>query len=503
MTGLLARDTLRSRTSMNVVFATAEVSPIAKTGGLGDVCGSLPKALAKLGHDVTIFMPFYRQARHWFEKHGVTPYQVLPTATIAWANWTAEATFLRTTLPGTDIALILVANDFFFERDQIYAQAPDGVDDFLLRYTFFSRAVIRGCELLDIRPDVLHAHDWHTALLPVYLESGLRFEPHFTNTRSVFTIHNLQYQGAAAADAFALTGLHSRYWSSDAVEHFGTLSPMKGGIVFADQVTTVSPTYAREIRTSEYGAGLDGVLRGVSRKLTGILNGIDVDEWDPATDPLLAANYDADTLKDKIRNKRALAKEAGFRFSTKMPLIGAVSRLVGQKGFQLLLPMLDRLLAAGAQIAILGSGDADLEQALEAVAARHPTHCRVWIGFDNALAHRIYAGSDMLLMPSMYEPCGLNQMYALRYGTVPIVRLTGGLADTVVPFDGTNVEEANGFGFAAAHPVELYLATWVAMLNYKDFEAWKTLQANGMACDFSWERSAREYERIYRLAAGA
>jgi starch synthase len=321
----------------------------------------------------------------------------------------------------------------------------------------------------------------------------------FAGTRSVYTIHNLHYQGAAGADAFPLTGLHSQYWSPIGVEHFGTLNPMKGGILFADQVTTVSPTYAREIRTSELGAGLDGVLRAVN--LTGILNGIDVEEWDPWSDTLLAANYDAESLKEKAKNKRALVKEAGFRFSAKTPLICAVSRLVDQKGFQLLIPVMDRLLAAGAQLAILGSGDTALEQALETIADRHPSHCRVWIGFDNALAHRLYAAADMLLMPSIYEPCGLNQMYALRYGTIPIVRMTGGLADTVVPFDGTNVDEANGFGFGAAHPLDLYLAAWVAMLNFKDASAWKALQANGMSVDFSWERSARDYQRVYELAA--
>jgi starch synthase len=483
---------------MRIVFATAEVSPIAKTGGLGDVCGSLPKALAKLGHDVTIFMPYYRQARHWFENNRITPHQVMPTVKISWANWTAEATFLRSTLPGTDIPLILIANEYFFERDHLY-QGIEGVDDYLLRYTFFCRAIIRGCELLDIAPDVMHAHDWHTALLPVYLHSGLRGEPHFAKTRSVYTIHNLNYQGTAGPEAFPLTGLHSRYWAPDALEHFGSLNPMKGGILFADQVTTVSPNYAREVRTSAHGAGLDGVLRAVSHKFHGILNGIDVEEWDPATDPLLPANFDVDDASHKLKNKRALAKEAGFKFS-KRPLIGAVSRLVDQKGFQLLIPVLDRLIAAGAQLVILGSGEPDLERALAAAGERHPESCRVWIGFDNALAHRIYGGCDMMLMPSIYEPCGLNQMYALRYGTVPIVRLTGGLADTVIPFDGTNADVANGFGFIAAHPLELYLSTWVAMLNHKDADAWKSLRANGMAADFSWERSAREYDAVYARA---
>jgi starch synthase len=488
---------------MKVVFVTAEVSPIAKTGGLGDVCGSLPRALTRLGHEVTIFMPFYRQARHWFEAQGIALHPVMPTVSIQWGNWTAEATYLRTTLPGTGIPLILIANEPLFERDQIYGPAADGTDDSLLRFTFFCQAVARGCELLDIQPDILHCHDWHTALLPVYLDSGLRDSPSFAATRSVYTIHNLNYQGSAAAAGFMVTGLPARYWAADAVEYFGQVNPMKGGVFFADQVTTVSPTYAREIQTPQYGAGLDGVLRQASWKLTGILNGIDVDEWDPATDPELPANFDQETLGERVKNKRALLKEAGLRFSARTPVIAAVSRLVEQKGFQLLTPILSRLVRAGAQVVILGSGEPELEAELARVGEENPERCKVWIGFDNALAHRLYAGADMLLMPSIYEPCGLNQMYALRYGAVPIVRLTGGLIDTVIPFDGTNLETANGFGFVAPHPVELYLASWVAMLNFKDRGVWSALQENGMRADFSWERSAREYEAVYRRAAAS
>lgn len=485
---------------MRIVFATAEVSPIAKTGGLGDVCGSLPKALKALGHDVVVFMPFYRQARQWFEKNQVSVHQIMPTQVISWAYWTAEATFLRVSLPGTDVPVIMVANDYFFERDHIYSDAPNGWHDYLLRYTFFCRAVIRGCELLDIKPEILHCHDWHTALLPVYLHSGLRGTPQFAGTRSVFTIHNLNYQGVAGPDAFGLTGLHSRYWAPDALEHFGTLNPMKAAIILSDQITTVSPNYANEIRSSALGAGLDGVLRLMSHKLTGILNGIDAEEWNPTTDPLLAANYDADTLNEKAKNKRALLKEAGLKFSAKTPVIGAVSRLVSQKGFQLLIPILARLLHTGAQMVVLGSGESEIERGLSRIAAEYPDRCGVMIGFDSALAHRIYAGCDMLLMPSIYEPCGLNQMYALRYGTIPIVRMTGGLADTVIPFDGTNLDEANGFGFVAAHPLDLYLATWLGVLNYRERGTWKSLQANGMAADFSWDRSARLYDEIYRRA---
>jgi starch synthase len=294
--------------------------------------------------------------------------------------------------------------------------------------------------------------------------------------------------------------LHSRYWAPDALEHFGDVNLMKGGIIFADQVTTVSPTYGREIRTAALGAGLDGILRSLSFKFNGILNGIDVEEWNPATDENLDANFEAGKMHGKTIAKRMLAKEAGFKYKAMTPLIGVVSRLVHQKGFQLFLPILDRLLRAGAQATILGSGEERFERGLIEIAERHKDHCRVWIGFDAPLSHRIYAGCDLLLIPSIYEPCGLNQMYSLRYGTLPVVRLTGGLADTVIPFDGTNKDVATGFGFVSAVPEELYFATWIGMLNYKDSRLWKTLQANAMAADFSWERSARAYVSVYESA---
>ena len=484
---------------MKILFASAEVSPIAKTGGLGDVAGSLPKALAKLGHDVAVVMPYYRQARDWFARSGAAVETMLTTQ-IAWADWAAEVTYLQATLPGTDIPLILVANDRFFNRDQIYSFRHDGYDDGIERFTFFCRAVVRGCELLGFAPDVVHAHDWHTALLPIYLHSGLRGSETFANARSVYTIHNLNYQGIAPAERFRVLGLHSRYWSADALEHFHDINLMKGGIIFADQVNTVSPNYAREIQTAVHGAGLDGILRSLSFKLSGILNGIDVDEWNPATDALLDANFRAEDLKGKQASKKALTKELGLAPDEAAPLLAVISRLVDQKGFQLLIPILERLLAAGAQAVILGSGEPRYEAAFQRIAAAHRDRCHVRIGFDNTLAHRIYGAADILLMPSMYEPCGLNQMYALRYGTVPVVRLTGGLADTVIPFDGANGEVANGFGFASADPADLYAATWIAMLNFKDAALWKRLQANGMAADFSWERSAREYEALYRRA---
>jgi len=488
---------------MRIIFATAEVSPIAKTGGLGDVCGSLPKALAKLGHDVEIFMPFHREAREWFMRTGEPIEEAIPTTQILWANWAAEASFLRANLPGTDIPLHLVANDHFFNREQIYAPRADGYDDGIERFAFFCRAIIRGCELMGIVPDILHAHDWHTAMLPVYLHSGLRGTPEFAATRSIYTIHNLNYQGIGRASQFSVLGLHSRYWAPDALEHFGEVNLMKGGIIFADQVTTVSPNYANEIQTSQRGAGLDGVLRSLSFKLTGILNGIDVDQWDPQNDPNLPSNYDAGHMNGKLLSKRALLREAKLRYKAKTPLICFVSRLVDQKGVDLLIPSLPHLLRAGAYAVILGSGESRYEDVLARIGEANADNCRVWIGFDSALAHRIYAGADMLLMPSIYEPCGLNQMYALRYGTVPVVRLTGGLVDTVIPFDATNEEEANGFGFVAPAPYDLFMSTWIGMLNYREARTWKQLQANGMSGDFSWDRSAHDYDRVYRRAMAA
>ncbi|MEA2337086.1 MAG: starch synthase, partial [Thermoanaerobaculia bacterium] len=302
---------------------------------------------------------------------------------------------------------------------------------------------------------------------------------------------------------FSIFGLHSRYWRPDGVEHFGDVNLMKGGILFADQVTTVSPTYSREIAAPEHGAGLDGVIRSVSYKFNGILNGIDVEEWDPETDPFLRSHFSAQRLAGKSLSKRALLREVKLTHKAKTPLLSFISRLVDQKGIDLLIAALPHMLAAGAQAVILGSGEPRYENALQQIAAQYPDSCRVVIGFDNALAHRIYAGADILLMPSMYEPCGLNQMYALRYGTVPVVRLTGGLADTVIPFHGANLDTANGFGFLSTNPADFFTATWLAMLNYRESKTWRRLQANGMASDFSWERSARRYEAVYHRALNA
>jgi starch synthase len=482
-------------------MVSAEVSPIARTGGLGDVCGALPKALARLGHEVVVCMPYYRQAREYFQAAGLATEPVV-AQTLSGGNGTADLTIMRAQLPGSEIPLLLMANEHFFDRPALYAPDAAGRDDGVERFAFFCRAVVHTCELLDIRPDIVHAHDWHAALLPVYFDAGLRQSPQFATASSVFTIHNLNYQGIGTAGQFAALGLGPRYWRWDALEHYGQLNPMKGAILFADRITTVSPTYAREIQTPAYGAGLDGLLRLRASQLTGILNGIDTEVWNPATDDLLEANFEPGKMLGKTISKRMLAREAGLRYKARTPLLGVVSRFVDQKGFDLLLPVLPRLIRAGAQAVILGSGDEALEDGFRRVEAEFPNACRVWTGFDNGLAHRIIAGADLVLMPSRYEPCGLNQMYALRYGTIPVVRLTGGLADTVLPYDGTNRDQATGFGFTAADPEEIYRAAWSAMLNYRDKRLWETLQGRGMTMDFSWDTSARHYEDVYQRVAG-
>ncbi|HEY5611479.1 MAG TPA: glycogen synthase GlgA [Thermoanaerobaculia bacterium] len=484
---------------MQIIFASAEVSPFAKTGGLGDVCGALPKALAKLGHDVAVFMPYYRQAREWFERRGERP-ETIADISIGWAGWSAPMTLLRTRLPDSEVPVYLIANDYFFDRGGIYEGTLDFQDDQVERFTFFCRAIISACGHLGLHVDLVHAHDWHTALLPLYLHSGLRGDSSFRDAASVYTIHNLNYQGRYGFGHFRALGLHSFYSSEHALEYFGDINLMKAGIIFSDQVTTVSPTYAREIQTVEFGAGLDGILRANAHKLSGILNGIDVDEWNPEQDPLITSPFSVVDMKGKVQCKKALRKEAELDVRSKAPIVSLISRFSPQKGLEILLGATPDLLRAGAQIVVLGTGEGHYEDAFRTAEAAYPRQFRAWIKFDTPLAHRVIAGSDLLLMPSLYEPCGLNQMYALRYGTLPVVRLTGGLADTVIPYDGSNLDSATGFGFHSTDPRDLYLTTWVGMTQMRDTAIWRTLQENGMSADFSWEHSAREYERVYRRA---
>jgi starch synthase len=483
---------------MRIVFATAEVSPFAKTGGLGDVCGSLPKALAHAGHDVALFCPFYRAVRRWYGNNGLQP-DLVTSGILKWGDWEQPWALYKGTLPGNGVPIYFIANDEFFDRPGIYDAGPAG-DDHLERYTFFSRAVVAACEFLAVPIDILHAHDWHTAILPVYLETGLRESPVFAGAASVFTIHNLNYVGRYSADRFPVLGVSPALFHHASLEYFGDLHLMKGGVVFANRITTVSPTYAREIQTAEFGAGIDSIIRDQQHKLTGILNGIDLEYWDPGTDPLLPKNYSAGNLAGKRACKRALQKEAGLAIKPKQPLIGMVSRLVGQKGVELVTAEVSQIVGCDSQLVILGTGEEHYEQLLASIEADYPGSYKFWRLFDERLAHLIFAGSDIFLVPSLYEPCGLNQMYALKYGSVPVVRRTGGLADTVIAFDGCNLDGANGFDFVEPRPQDLYYTTRIASLTYRQQTHWPALMRNGMLADFSWETSAGAYEDVYRDA---
>jgi starch synthase len=459
---------------MRIAHLSAEVTPFAKSGGLGDVVGSLPKAQAELGHEVTVWMPFYRQVR---EK-----YRDLEMVTDG---------VLRTTLPGSEVPLFLIVADEYFDRPQIYSPAPSGQDDGIVRYSYFVRAVFAAMHKLWNAPDVMHAHDWHTALAPMLLAWNREWI--FSNTKSVFTIHNLAYQGIYPRSMFGALGLPAE--ALPHTEFDGVINLMKGGIVAADVITAVSPTFAREITTASGGFGLDPILRMRSDRLIGIVNGIDPLVWNPATDPKIARNYDASSIEGKLENRRALLHAIGMDADDRGFVVGVIGRLTRQKGFDLLFPALPELIGAGIRFVMLGSGEPELEQLMHQYSGG-----RFWayVGFQDDLAHRIEAGADAFLMPSRFEPCGLNQLYSLAYGTPPIVRRTGGLADTVIGYDGHNRDRATGFTFDDATPSALRDTVLWAQRCYHDPALWTRLALNGMSHDFSWKHSAEVYCAVYR-----
>jgi len=396
-------------------------------------------------------------------------------------------------------SLYLVEHEGYFGRPGLYGDGGGEFGDNLERYAFFSRAVLESVIALGLPADVIHANDWHTALVPAHLRRLYADHPRLGASVAIFTIHNLAFQGRFPASRLGATGLPPDVFHIGGIEYFGGINLMKGGIVFSKAVTTVSPRYAAEIRTPEFGEGLDGLLRERSSALHGILNGIDDEVWNPATDRHLPARYGPGALGGKRTCKQELAGEARLAVSPDAPLAGMVTRMTSQKGTDIVLGVADDLLRLGVGLVVLGSGDRHLEQGFRDLAGRHPDRVGVHIGYDEALSHRIEAGADLFLMPSRYEPCGLNQMYSLRYGTVPIVRATGGLDDTVRdPRD--DVTNANGFKFPRPWGTDLVEAVGRAVATYRDTSAWERLRQVGMKEDFSWRASARKYSDLYRAA---
>jgi starch synthase len=481
---------------MKILLCASEVVPFAKTGGLADVAGALPLALKALGHDVRVALPLYRMVK---VKAGPlaarTNHLAIPLGTR-----TVEGGVAETRLPGTEIPVYLVDQPEFFDREQLYQVDGRDYPDNLERFPFFARALLEALPGLGFVPDVLHANDWQTALLCPYLSTLYRQT--FPQTATVFTIHNLAYQGIFPREQFPLLGLTWDHFVPDRLEYYGKVCLLKAGLVYAQYLTTVSPTYAQEIQTPEFGFGLEGVLQARKQDLVGIVNGIDPEEWNPATNRALAQTYTPQDLSGKAVCKHALQREQHLPERADAPLIGMITRLTDQKGLDILAAALPQLLSWDCQLVILGTGDPKYHHLLEQAAQQHPKRLRLRIAFDPALAHRIEAGSDLFLMPSRFEPCGLNQMYSLRYGTVPIVRKTGGLADTIV--DATREAlvrgTATGFVFEAYTAEALLAAVQRALATYRNRAVWRKLMETGMAQDFSWRRSAQAYVELYARA---
>ena len=479
---------------LKVLFLSPEVMPFAKTGGLADVAGSLPIALKRAGADIRLAMPCYRAI-----KEG--PYEkqiIIKDIEIPFGDKTLKACILETSI-AEDIPVYLVEREDMFNRPNLYGDSKGDYYDNLERFSFFSHAALKIAQATGFSPDIIHCHDWQTGLVPALLKGPYRTAGSLSRAATVFTIHNMGYQGIFTPEKLALTGLSGpRYFHSEGLEYWGNVSLLKAGIVYSDAITTVSPTYASEIISHEYGLGMEGVLLSRIRSLHGILNGVDYNEWDPLKDSHISARYTRRGLSLKKRCKKELIREVSLSpVLEERPLIGMISRLDKQKGFDILMPVLEEILGLDTGLVVLGSGNEEAEKALRKAAEKHPDRVAIHTGFNNPLAHRIMAGADIFLIPSRYEPCGLTQMYALKYGTVPVVRSTGGLNDTVVQYD-SRTTTGTGFKFGPYSSAGLVDAIRQAVELYKNRKAWRRLMKTGMKCDFSWDRSAVSYLNVYR-----
>ncbi|BBI33035.1 glycogen synthase GlgA [Cohnella abietis] len=471
---------------MRVLFAASEAMPLVKTGGLADVVGALPKALAKMGVDVTVVLPKYGEIPKAITD-AVVPVSVIEVQ----LGWRRQYCGIQeVTLDG--VRFLLIDNEFYFKRGYLY-----GYGDEAERFAFFSFAVLEMLGELDQMPDIIHCHDWQTGLIPFLLQTRYANRPGYRDIRTVFTIHNLQYQGVFSRELLQdLLATGDDSFTEDSLEFYGAGSCMKAGLRFADKLSTVSNTYAQEIQTEAFGEKLDGVIRQRAGDLWGIVNGIDTEVYDPMNDPYLVAPY-RDSRAKKRQNKTALQMELGLPIDEDVPMIGIVSRLTGQKGFDLLGEALPELMKEKLQLVILGSGEPEIEAMLRESLLLNRSKMALWFGFNEGLARRFYAASDMYLMPSRFEPCGLSQLIALRYRTVPIVRETGGLKDTVEPYN-EYTEAGNGFTFGPATVHDLLYTVRRALSFYGREEEWNKIVANGAKKDYGWESSARLYYQLYR-----
>lgn len=481
---------------LKICLVSSEVTPFAKTGGLADVASALARHLAKKRHDVRLVMPLYARMRQG--GHEFQPLAGLQDVPVRCGARTYYFSISTVKLPKSNLRVWCVRCPELYEREGIYTQDADEH----LRFALLSRAALELCQLTQWAPDVVHCNDWHTALMPLYLKTAYGWDRLFAATRTVLTIHNIGYQGTFSAEIVEQLGLgNERRFLHQEDLNAGRVNFLKTGILYASAITTVSRTYAREIQGDELGLGLQHLLRHRADSLVGIVNGVDYDEWNPKKDALIPFSYSERDLRGKEQNKQALHEKHGLSYDARAPLVGIVSRLTAQKGFELLPDVLPKLIQQhGVRLAVLGSGDQRHEQYFAWLRGKFPQQVMFHNGFDNALAHWIEAASDMFLMPSRYEPCGLNQMYSLRYGSVPIVRRTGGLADTVQPWN-PDTGEGTGFLFDEFSSDALQSAVMQALATFKDEPAWQRLMQNGMARDYSWEHQVDEYVELYRRIA--
>jgi len=479
---------------MKIVIVASEAAPFAKTGGLADVAGALPKALFRLGHDPILVMPLYRQVR----SSGI-PLAQGGSFSLPVGRRTLTATLAEGEMPGTGSPVYFLDADGLFDRPCLYGEGHYGYPDNCERFATLSRGAIEAMRFLGISPDVFHVHDWQTALIPPYLKILYDRDVTVGRSATLLTIHNIAYQGVFWHWDMETIGIGWEHFNWKEFEFWGKVNLLKGGIVYADAVSTVSPTYAREIQAEPHGHGLDGVLRERRDALYGVVNGTDDAVWNPAADPHIHRTYGPEDLSGKAACKRALQRLMGLR-QRKVPLAGIVSRFAEQKGLDLVCEALKVLLPrTSMQCVILGDGDFTIREELEVVAERHPEQLKVVSGYDEPLAHRIIAGSDIIMVPSRSEPCGLTQLYGLKYGSVPVVRRTGGLNDTVTDCTPETLEAGTGTGFVFDEPMPEALVEAVdrALALWRDRKAWTRLMRNGMRQDWSWEASARRYVDIY------
>lgn len=487
---------------LNIAIAASEAVPYAKTGGLADVVGALPQELIKLGHRVTLLLPVYRSFAT-----ADQPRQAVMRCRIPTAGLPVEVVLEEVSVPVIGgrypLRILGVRYDPYFNRPGLYQDEHGDYPDNLERFVLFCRAVLHAMRFLarsrKETVDVLHLHDWQTALCAVYLNALAQEREGLEQLKTVLTLHNVGYQGVFTGEQFSKTGLPPALFTPSGLEFYGSVNLLKGGIIFSDAVTTVSPTYAKEILTKEFGCGLEGVLAHRAASVQGITNGIDVVLWNPESDPYLPAHYTSSDLSGKQVCKRAVQQELGLP-NRNVPLLALIGRMTPQKGFDLLLDIIPELVLMDLQIVMLGTGDHDLEQQFLAARSAYADRIAVHIGFDEGLAHRIEAGADMLVMPSRYEPCGLSQLYSLRYGTVPIVRCTGGLRDTIVPFKPSTAQakRATGFYIVDSSSDALMAGIVLALSVYREQDMWQSLIQAGMNTDVSWTQAAQRYAQLYR-----